>query len=94
MENLIALTPSQHFTKAHPNGNTQIIDKGYQQICLLAKADHIEQNIKHAQEVIYSFDDFMIVLATGLNDERFHEIDDGDYSETIRLINMDYVTNE
>lgn len=94
VENLIALTPSQHFTKAHPNGNTQIIDKGYQQICLLAKADHIEQNIKHAQEVIYSFDDFMIVLATGLNDERFHEIDDGDYSETIRLINMDYVTNE
>ena len=91
IENIIALTPGQHFSEAHPNGNTKIIDRGFQQICLLAKAAHIEENIRYGKEVIYSFEDFIYVLTIGLDDERFNEIDNMDFKEVIRQINMDYV---
>lgn len=91
VENLIALTPSQHFQKAHPDGNTRIIDKGFQQICLLAKADHIEENIKHGQEVIYSFDNFKFVLSVGFDNNAFEEIEDMNFSEVVRLINIQYI---
>ena len=91
VENIIALTPGQHYLEAHPNGNTQIIDKGFQQICLLAKADHIEENIKYGKEVIYSFDDFIYVLTIGLDNNKYTEIDDMDFKEVVRQINIDYV---
>ena len=91
VENLIALTPSQHFQKAHPDGNTRIIDKGFQQICLLAKVDHIEENIKHGQEVIYSFDNFKFVLSVGFDNNEFEEVEDMNFSEVVRLINIQYI---
>ena len=91
VENLIALTPSQHFQKAHPDGNTRIIDKGFQQICLLAKADNIEENIKHGQEVIYSFDNFKFVLSVGFDNNEFEEVEEMNFSEVIRLINIQYI---
>lgn len=91
VENLIALTPSQHFQKAHPDGNTRIIDKGFQQICLLAKADHIEENIKYGQEVIYSFDNFKFVLSVGFDNNEFEDIEDMNFSEVVRLINIQYI---
>lgn len=91
VENLIALTPSQHFQKAHPDGNTRIIDKGFQQICLLAKADHIEENIKHGQEVIYSFDNFKFVLSVGFDNNEFEEVEDMNFYEVVRLINIQYI---
>lgn len=90
VENIIALTPGQHFSEAHPNGSTKLVDKGFQQICLLAKADNIEENIKFGKEVIYSFDDFIYVLTIGLEDDKFSDIDEMDFKEVIRLINMDY----
>ena len=62
LENLILLTATQHYTKAHPNNNTRIIDKEYQEICLLAKLDSIEEFPN-----LYSIDDFIFVLETGLN---------------------------
>ena len=62
LENLILLTATQHYTKAHPNNNTRIIDKEYQEICLLAKADSIAKFPD-----LYSVDDFIFVLKTGLN---------------------------
>ncbi len=91
VENLIALTPSQHFQKAHPDGNTRIIDKGFQQICLLAKVDHIEENIKYGQEVIYSFDNFKFVLSVGFDNNEFEDIEDMNFSEVVRLINIQYI---
>lgn len=91
VENIIALTPGQHYSEAHPNGNTQIIDKGFQQICLLAKADHIEENIKYGKEIIYSFDDFIYVLTIGLDNNKYTEIDDMDFKEVVRQINIDYI---
>lgn len=36
LENLIALTPTQHYTYAHPNNNTQYIDRAYQYVCLIS----------------------------------------------------------
>ena len=62
LENLILLTATQHYTKAHPNNNTQIIDKDYQLLSLLAKSKSIEKYID-----IYSKEDFLYVLEVGLN---------------------------
>ena len=73
VENIIALTGSQHFGEAHPNGNTRIVDKAFQQICLIAKADHIKSNILDGKEIIYSFENFIFVLTIGLDDDRFNE---------------------
>ncbi len=92
IENIIALTPAQHYGEAHPNNNTKIIDKAFQQMCLIAKADIIEKNIKEKKEVIYSFENFIYVLTIGLDDKRFKEIDNMDFIEVIRLINMDYLS--
>jgi len=91
VENLIALTPSQHFQKAHPDGNTRIVDKGFQQICLLVKADNIEDNIKNGEEIIYSFDNFKYVLSVGFDNNEYEEIDNMNFSEIVRLINMEYI---
>lgn len=48
-ENIIALTPSQHFTEAHPNNNTQKIDLNEQEILLKAKAHTIDYVIHHKE---------------------------------------------
>ena len=93
VENIIALTPNQHYLKAHPNRNTQIIDKAFQQICLLAKADHIKENILYGKEVIYSFTNFKYVLSVGFSNNIYEEVDDMNFMELIRLINMEYVTS-
>lgn len=91
IENLIVLTPGQHLSEAHPNSNTRIIDKSFQQICLLAKMENIENNIKNSKDVIYSFDNFTYVLATGLDDIIFLEVDNMNFDELIRLINLAYI---
>ena len=44
--NLLALTPTQHFNYAHPNGRTQEINIEYQKLVLLLKADRIKENIE------------------------------------------------
>jgi hypothetical protein len=66
LENLIKLTASQHFSKAHPKGNTQAVDKEYQLVCLLAKADSIESSMKRG-EFLYSKESFIFVINTGLS---------------------------
>lgn len=95
LENLIALTASQHFQEAHPNNNTQIIDESFQQICLIAKAGMIKwcyENIP--EDNIYSFDLFMDVLTIGLDDESFRNIKFGDYDLVCRQINMSYLNRQ
>ena len=69
LENLILLTATQHFTKAHPNNNTSIIDKDYQLICLLAKSESIQK-----YNTIYSKEDFLYVIKIGLNYEFANDI--------------------
>lgn len=65
-ENLIKLTPTQHFTKAHPSNNTQVIHKQYQYICLIAKSVSIEKSIKNKED-LYSYKKFIHVINTGLD---------------------------
>lgn len=67
VENLILLTATQHNTKAHPKNNTQIVDKDYQLVCLLAKADTIEKSLKQVGEFYYRKESFVFVINTGLD---------------------------
>lgn len=60
-ENLIKLTPEQHYSHAHPNARTQEIDDNYQIQCLLAKCESIEQSIV-AGEFMYSKNNFIYML--------------------------------
>lgn len=67
VENLILLTATQHNTKAHPQNNTQIVDKDYQLVCLLAKSDTIEQSLRQVGERYYRKESFVYVINTGLS---------------------------
>lgn len=66
-ENLILLTSSQHRQKAHPNGNTQIVDKSYQLTCLLSKSQTIENSI-NSGETFYKKESFVYVINNGLSE--------------------------
>lgn len=65
LENLIKLTPTQHYTMAHPRNNTQEIDPDYQLTCLLSKADSIEKSLRRG-EFFYNKEAFVYVINTGL----------------------------
>ena len=65
LENLIKLTATQHFTKAHPDNKTDTIDIDYQLVCLLAKSDSIEKSLKK-HEVYYRKESFIYCINTGL----------------------------
>jgi len=66
LENLIKLTPTQHYTKAHPSNNTQNINPDYQMTCLLAKTDSIENSLLKG-EFIYRKESLIYVINTGLS---------------------------
>lgn len=92
LENLIALTPTQHFTYAHPNNNTQYIDRMYQYMCLISKAGAIRENLMHMNNVpvIYDFYLFQTVLSTGLETDDFYEVNDMDFEKILNLIEVHY----
>ena len=70
-ENIIILTPNQHYYRAHPNNKTSVIDEKYQAICLMSKLDSIEIN-NRSGEGDYSLEDFIDVLNTGFETEHFN----------------------
>ena len=83
IENLILLTPTQHFTKAHPN-DTNIINKYYKLLCLLAKSDSIEK-----YNYIYSKEDFLYVLKIGLKQNFSNNIEFGELkTKLVELYNI------
>ena len=88
VENLIALTPTQHFTYAHPNNNTQYINRAYQYLCLIAKTESIRQNLLGVSEepVIYDFFFFQTMLNIGLHTDEFYEIKDKDFDEVLNRL--------
>ncbi len=91
LENLIALTPTQHLAYAHPMGNTQAIDAEFQRVCLLAKSHSIEKNLNGVESlVIYEFSRFLFVLDTGFSTDEFSKIENGDFAGIIRKINLKY----
>jgi len=90
IENLIALTPTQHLTKAHPKNKTQIVDPVYQELLLKAKLGSIEENINdNSVETIYSFQNLVIVLSTGFDLE--FEIQDNEFQEIMNVITNYYI---
>ena len=66
LENLILLTATQHYTKAHPNNRTQEINRDYQLTCLLAKADTIDKSLRKNGERYYRKESFLFVIQIGL----------------------------
>lgn len=70
-ENIICLTPNQHYKMAHPNNKTSVIDRDYQIVCLLCKLDSIEINNRSGKDD-YSLQEFINVLNTGLNTDYFN----------------------
>lgn len=69
LENLIKLTATQHYTKAHPNNHTQITNKDYQMVCLLSKSQTIENSLKIDGDKYYRKESFIYVINVGLNTE-------------------------
>lgn len=93
LENLIALTPTQHFLYAHPKNNTRYIDRAYQYMCLLAKTGTIRDNLLNRENkpIIYDFYLYQIVLNTGLETEEFFQIQEMDFDGLLNLIEKYYV---
>ena len=90
MENIIALTPTQHLNYAHPDGRTQEIDEQYQHLLLLSKADRIQENLANtAVEQIYEFSRFLFVLNVGFDNDIL-DIADMDFGAVINAINVHY----
>ncbi|GAA9356528.1 hypothetical protein UBN96_01560 [Helicobacter pylori] len=69
IENLIALTPNQHFIYAHPNNQTRLIDKDFQYICLLAKTNTIFNDTQGT----YDRERYIFVLNMGLKTTIFSQ---------------------
>lgn len=74
LENLIKLTPTQHYTKAHPSNKTDAINKDYQLVCLLAKSDSIETSLSKG-EFVYRRESFILVINTGLSEKLDYNLD-------------------
>jgi hypothetical protein len=92
LENLIALTPTQHFSYAHPNNNTKYIDKEYQYLCLIAKTGAIRDNLlgKKNEPIIYDFYSYQTVLNTGLKTEEFFEVQKMDFEGLLNRLEKYY----
>lgn len=78
--------------EAHPGGNTRQIDTKFQYTCLIAKTDSIRKNLPRLDHApaLYSFDDFMYVLNTGLQTDYFSRIPEGDFNAVVQGITMNY----
>ncbi|MGT2779386.1 restriction endonuclease [Streptococcus intermedius] len=91
LENLIMITPNQHFSMAHPNNHTIYIDRDFQYICLLAKASRIMVNLTSQIEPdFYDFEDYKFVLNTGLKTDEFDVVNDLDFATIINKIDVHY----
>ena len=90
VENLIALTPNQHLSMAHPNNQTMYIDRDFQYICLLAKTTNIMNGYEHINDNIYDFNKYKTVLNTGLNTTQFNTIKDLDFTTLLTTIDLFY----
>lgn len=89
LENLICLTPTQHYYKAHPNNNTQIIDKEYQGMLLKAKSLIIKEDIeKCGDDSIYNFPQYVEVINEGLSLNI--DANEASYSYVMNCISKEY----
>ncbi len=92
LENLIALTPTQHYSYAHPDNNTQYIDREYQHQCLIAKVNSVRRNLLENEDEpdIYEFRSLQNILNTGLATEEFNEVDYLDFNGLLSRVEKYY----
>lgn len=91
IENLIALTPSQHLNKAHPLGKTQEINRDYQYLLLVSKTSKIEENLSQNDiPQIYEFSKLKEVLAVGFDNSNIHEIPNAEFNVIFNIIEQYY----
>ena len=86
LENLIKLTATQHYTKAHPNNHTQVTNKDYQLVCLLAKSQNIEQSLKTTGDKYYRKESFIYVINVGLHAELSQCLSFADIRKQLRIL--------
>lgn len=93
IENLIALTPNQHFGYAHPNNNTQYISLEAQKMLLIAKTYSVKKNLESTEEVdIYDFDNLLYVLHVGWSNDDVLSIEKYNFTEIIHQITYHYAS--
>ena len=91
LENIIALTPTQHLGYAHPNGRTSEINNAYQHLLLLSKANRIQENLNSVTvEHIYEFSNLLHVLNVGFDDDDVLGIAEMDFASVVNAINIHY----
>jgi len=91
LENLIALTPNQHYGYAHPNNNTQVVDVEAQKILLIAKTYSIKANIENEnEETIFAFENLLYVLSIGWDNVDVLEIEANNYNDVLHSITYHY----
>ncbi|AJQ45670.1 restriction endonuclease Hin4II [Ureaplasma diversum] len=91
IENLIMLTPNQHYSMAHPNNNTQYIDKDFQYLCLIAKTTRIHNDLtSNNTNKFYDFNDYKYVLNIGLETDEFSSIEHLDFATILDKIDFFY----
>lgn len=91
LENLIALTPTQHLNFAHPDGKTTEIVEQYQHLLLLSKSDRIRENLINDKiEHIYEFEKFLFVLNVGLDNDGIMDIEYMNFVDLVDAINTHY----
>ena len=78
--------------EAHPNGNTQLIDKDFQYMCLICKTESIRKNLQDGfgTPMFYSFKNYMTVLDTGFGSTFFMGLEQDDYNSVLSGIEMNY----
>ena len=92
IENLIALSPSQHLNRAHPLGKTQEINRDYQYLLLISKTSKISDNLtQDSIPQIYDFDKLKEVLAVGFEDENVYKIPYLDFQSISMVIDNNYI---
>lgn len=91
IENIIALTPTQHLNYAHVNGKTTEINYSFQRLCLIEKVGRIKENLlNNTLPKIYSFEDLCYVLNIGFNTDKFEKIMYLDFFAVIENIEFMY----
>ncbi|HGI9124267.1 TPA: hypothetical protein ACJVMN_000574 [Streptococcus agalactiae] len=94
VENLIILTPNQHYSMANPNNKTKYVYKDFQYICLIAKSTKIYLDLTSEKEdKFYDFEDYKFVLNTGFETEDFSSISYLDFASIIDKIGYYYIDN-
>ena len=91
LENLIVITPTQHYNYAHNLGSTNEISEQYQNLLLLSKTERIQENLLNTTlEHIYEFGKLLTVLNVGFDNDEVLEIADMDFTSVVNAINTHY----